>query len=184
VPTTGLLIERVLTRAFEEADLPTRATSAMVAEAEVRLGFTLHPLLARLYTDVGDGGFGPGPGGGLLPLLGPGRNVVDEYLSLFETPALEQCAGWPAGALPILDWGCSMRAAVDCHDEMGQVLLFEPNAHSGAGAYDDCWFLDTLSLAAWLEAWLSETAWYSPSLGAHEVIYPRPWAHAAARLAG
>ncbi|MBR7836996.1 SMI1/KNR4 family protein [Actinospica durhamensis] len=181
MPNLELLIDRILTRAFAEADLPARATSAMVAEAEGRLGFALHPLLARLYTEVANGGFGPGPGPGLLPLLGPGHNVVDEYLSLLERSALEKPAVWPAGAVPILDWGCSMRAAVDCHDEMGQVLLFEPNGHGG-GACDDCWFLDALSLAAWLEAWLTETAWHSPDLGPHEVTYPQRWSHAAVRL--
>jgi SMI1 / KNR4 family (SUKH-1) len=176
-----LLIDRVLARGFEEADLPARATSTMVAEAERRLGFALHPLLARLYTEVGNGGFGPGPGPGLLPLLGPGRSVVDEYLSLIRRSAREEFAVWPAGAVPVLDWGCSMLAVVDCRDEMGQVLLFEPNGHC-SGVYDDCWFLDALSFAAWLEAWLTDTAWHSPNLGQDDVAHPRPWAYAAARL--
>jgi hypothetical protein len=82
----AVLMDRVAARAAsEETNLPARATSAMSARAEGQLGFALHPLLARLYTDVADGGFGPDYK--LFPLLGPGRNVVDQYSSLIAESA-------------------------------------------------------------------------------------------------
>ncbi|MBR7833631.1 hypothetical protein KDL01_10170 [Actinospica durhamensis] len=71
---------------------------------------------------------------------------------------------------------------MDCLDERGQVL-FEPNGRGG-GAYIDCWFLDSPSLAAWLKTWLTGTAGHSLDLGPHEVMYSQPCSHTAARLSG
>jgi hypothetical protein len=46
----------------------------VLAEAERRLGFPLSPLLRALYTQVGDGGYGPGRG--LDHLLGDEWSLV------------------------------------------------------------------------------------------------------------
>lgn len=182
MPDVADLFERVAVRAASEnASLPARITSAEIAQANARLGFLLHPLLARMYTEVADGGFGPECS--LLPLLGPGRSVVSEYLKLRERSAREQYPRWPAGVVPILDWGCAMYAAVDCRDPGGQVLMFDPNPYGG-GAWDTTWFLDAASLADWLEAWLAGTAWYYEHVMNSETpVEPQPWTQAAHRLA-
>lgn len=57
--------------------LPAPARAAQVAEAEALLGFAIPPLLARLYTEVANGGFGPGYE--LFPLVGQGCSAVAAY---------------------------------------------------------------------------------------------------------
>ncbi|MET9936161.1 SMI1/KNR4 family protein, partial [Streptomyces sp. NPDC006324] len=120
----GDLVLRVAAKAGATSTaLPAAATAEEVAEAEATLGFALPPLLTRLYQEVANGGYGPDYQ--LLPLMGPGRTALSEYRSERSASAGGGTPYWPAGVLPILDWGCGMYAAVDCHGETATVLLFE-----------------------------------------------------------
>ncbi|OKI12461.1 SMI1/KNR4 family protein [Streptomyces sp. CB03911] len=176
----GELVRRVAERARAHArELPPPVGAQELAAAEATLRVALPPLLARLYREVANGGFGPGYH--LLPLVGPGRTVVGTYRA--ERTAAENGTGrrWPVGVLPLMDWGCGMSAAVDCLGEAAPVLLFEPNGI--ADNWADAWFVDAESLADWLETWFAGSGWYGAIAGAagpsHE---PRPWAEAGARL--
>ncbi|MEV4942194.1 SMI1/KNR4 family protein [Streptomyces zaomyceticus] len=175
------LVVRVTAKAKATSPtLPPAATAEEVAAAEEILGFALPPLLARLYRDVANGGWGPDYQ--LLPLVGTGRTVLSEYRSERSASAREATPYWPAGVLPILDWGCAMYAAVDCRSETATVLLFEPNAIEDDGA--TAWFVDEESLAGWLETWLAEKGWYREEAEEDEdVKEPTPWEAAAARIA-
>ena len=182
------LVRRVATRAASDStDLPEPVDDARIAEAERQLGIALHPLLARLYREVADGGFGPDYG--LLPLLGSGSSVVfsgssvvGEYLTRREASVGVDHPEWPEGVVPILTWGCAMYAGVDCLSEDGQVLLFEPNPYSG-GSWEQCWFLDSASLAAWLETWLAGTGWFEEdAFDRDDLVEPQAWDQAASRL--
>ncbi|MER7623478.1 SMI1/KNR4 family protein [Streptomyces sp. NPDC126503] len=96
--------------------------------------------------------------------------------------AEDEAPYWPAGVLPILDWGCAMYAAVDCLSETATVLLFDPNAMTDDGAA--AWFVDAASLAEWLETWLAGTGWYREDADEHEdAAEPTPWEMAASRIA-
>ncbi|MEU8778149.1 SMI1/KNR4 family protein [Streptomyces sp. NPDC048606] len=174
------LLRRVAIRAAaDNGNLPAPVDDERIARAQSLLGLTLHPLLGRLYREVADGGFGPDYH--LLPLLGPGGVVADYLASRAESPEAEHPV-WPEGVVPILHWGCGMYAGVDCLDPRGRVLLFEPNAHDG-GAWDGCWFLDSVGLAEWLETWLAGTGWFEEdAYDRDDVAEPRPWEQAAARL--
>ncbi|MEU6120553.1 SMI1/KNR4 family protein [Streptomyces sp. NPDC047123] len=155
--------EQLLARVADEARairpwgwdaLPAPADADTLARAEASLGFALPPLLAALYTRVGDGGFGPEYG--LLSLLegkssGGEPAVVEKYLAL---RAADE--GWPEGVLPISHWGCAMYACVDCRTDDAQVLLYEPNGGDARNA----WFVDAPSLTTWLTTWLDGTGWY------------------------
>ncbi|WP_030689964.1 SMI1/KNR4 family protein [Streptomyces globisporus] len=176
------LVRRVATRAASDnKDLPAPVDDAQLATAEEQLGFALHPLLARLYREVADGGFGPDYR--LLPLLGPDSSVVGEYLTRRGASVGAEHPEWPEGVIPILTWGCAMYAGVDCRSEEGQVLLFEPNPYSG-GSWEQCWFLDSAGLAAWLETWLAGTGWFEEdAFDRDDVVEPQPWDEAASRLA-
>jgi hypothetical protein len=175
------LVHRVAIRAASENEnLPAPVGDVQVAQAESHLGFALHPLLARLYREVADGGFGPDYR--LLPLLGPGSSVTGEYLTRREASIRVEHPEWPEGVVPILTWGCGMYAGVDCLNDDGPVLLFEPNPHGG-GSWDECWFLDAAGLAAWLETWLAGTGWFEEdACDGDDVVEPQPWEQAASRL--
>ncbi|MEU7699741.1 MULTISPECIES: SMI1/KNR4 family protein [unclassified Streptomyces] len=179
---TDDLVARVAAKArTTTTTLPAPARPEEVTAAEEALGFPLPPLLAALYREVANGGYGPDYQ--LLPLVGPGRTATGEYRSERRASAAAETPYWPAGVLPILDWGCAMYAAVDCLDEAATVLLFEPNAMTDDGAA--AWFVDAGSLAAWLETWLTGTAWYSEDADDHEDLpEPAPWPSAASRIRG
>lgn len=176
------LISRVAALAAEESEaLPPKASPAQLAKAEAVLGFTLPPLLARLYLEVADGGFGPGYE--LFPLHSDTDDcVVAGYQKFMAEQADSGERFWPTEVLPILDWGCGMYAAVDCRDPRGTVLLHEPNGVE-PGHWADSWFLDAPSLSEWLEGWLADSAWFAETTDEPRHGSPQPWEQAAARLA-
>lgn len=155
---TEQLLEQVAARAHNSAQgngkpLPAALGAAEIARAEGILGFALPPLLAALYTRVGDGGFGPECG--LLSL----HDAVSAYGT-----NRSSAWRWPEGVLPIADFGCSLSVCVDCRSDTAQILLFDP----GLGEPELAWSIDTPSLAAWLHGWLDGTAWYCEASGAGE----------------
>jgi hypothetical protein len=95
-------------------------------EAEHQLGFRLPPLLKRLYTEVGNGGFGPGYGLlSIVPISSVDRPIPVYYSKLRS----RRNAGWPAGVVPFNDWGCLIVSCLDLtnHNDDPPVLRFEPN---------------------------------------------------------
>lgn len=147
---TRLPPEPVRHHRLPDHPLPVPLPTAELHRAEATLGFALPPLLAALHTRVADGGFGPEYG--LLPL----ECAVAEYTAM-------RASAWrrPEGVLPIADFGCALRACVDCRSETGQVLLFEPNSGDPGLA----WFLESPALADWLRSWLDGSAWFSEESG-------------------
>lgn len=163
--------------------LPPPATAEELADAEQHLGFPLHPLLRRLYTEIANGGFGPEYL--LFPLAGEGESVTSEYAALTAATATATTTTgaptWPQGVVPILTYGSDMYAGVDCTDPNGAVLLHEPSGNPDDPA--DTWFLDNESLAAWLQVWIADTGWYREDSDLDE--FPQElflWPAAAARL--
>ncbi|MEV0294881.1 SMI1/KNR4 family protein [Nocardia sp. NPDC050710] len=155
--------------------LPAPITDTELAEAESRLGFALHPLLADVYRQVADGGFGPDYQ--LLRLLdGDAETVVSAYLANRASGAGTEWA-WPEGVVPILTWGCGMYACVDCRSEAGTVLLFEPNP----GDPDAAWLIDTPSLSQWFEHYLDDTGWWVAAEEGEDVDEMPLWPHARER---
>jgi len=142
--------------------VPPPATHADVDAAEAALGFPIPPLLWRLYTEVGNGGWGPASGldgiptGGAVP---DGNDLVGFYLlctapeRALETPAVE----WPRGLVRLFDRGCVSIEVCDFLQPPYPVFKF-----------DDTWdperpvveFLIPVapSLAERLQAWLAGSA--------------------------
>ncbi|MFC9330737.1 SMI1/KNR4 family protein [Kitasatospora sp. NPDC057015] len=176
----GGLVRRVAERArSREQALPAPVSARELADAEDELGVALPPLLARLYREVANGGFGPGYQ--LLPLVGPGRTVLAVHRAEQERVRGGESPRWPAGVVPVMDWGCGMFAAVDCLGGAGTVLLFEPNGV--VDRWEDAWYVDADCLAGWLETWFAGMAWYEEISGAGmRATEPRPWEEVEARL--
>ncbi len=145
-------------------------TMAELMEAEARLGFPLPPLLKRIYTEVGNGGFGPGYG---LFKLALDRAVddeydnalVDTYLALHPAgdeawslaPGEESAEGqqplgyykYPPQVLMICEWGCTIYSFLDCSSPEYRVLRKDHN-YSRIEHVVEC-----PSFQQWLEAWLA-----------------------------
>ncbi|RST01299.1 SMI1/KNR4 family protein [Streptomyces sp. WAC07149] len=169
---TEQLLKQVTDRVRDSArergkPLPAPLRDGEAERAEQALGFALPPLLAALYTRIGDGGFGPEYG--LLPL----RQAIAEYEG-----GRASDWGWPEGVLPIADLGCGMSACVDCRSEDARILLFEPNP----GDRDLAWYLKSPSLAGWLRAWLDSTGWFREEWDEDEMEVT-PWPEFSARCA-
>ncbi|MFI7069289.1 SMI1/KNR4 family protein [Micromonospora sediminicola] len=178
----SLLLDRLARRVRvdePESPLPPPLSAARIAEAERRLGFPLHPLLALIYREFANGGFGPDYQ--LLSLVEgtTDEQAVDSYLEARAADGGSDWA-WPEGVLPILDWGCGMYACVDCRTEEGTVLLFEPNP----GDPDLAWWVDSPSLAQWLDHYVEDTGWWVRAEDGDDVGEMPPWPHARARAAG
>lgn len=128
-----------------------------LAEAEARLGFPLPDLLRRLYTEVGNGGFGPVFG--LLPLsrasLGDDPPAAAEFdlVGQYEWLRGAELArlagtGWRLGQVPAFYCGCTVFEFVDCLAPGGPVVPLDLGADLGA--------LPPIgSLATRLEEWLA-----------------------------
>lgn len=131
-----------------------QASAADVRAAEQALGLALPPLLARAYSEVADGGFGPG--GGLLPL----ERLVRETNELRTGDLVPRNRQWPSSYVPLVDldpgWTC-----VDV--QTGAIVDWDPEEMTERMSEQR--FLATFSeVAPSVEAWL--TKWVSSKTGA------------------
>jgi hypothetical protein len=146
------LILAIQARAGNSA--PPPLSEAEIRDAEDKLGFRLPDLLRELYTEIGNGGFGPGQGLMRLKDLRPGeQSAVDSYIANHqEYPDMPNWK-WPTGVLQICDWGCNNYSCVDCIAPPNPVLTFEPG---GIDEPMEQSFVKTRdSLESWLRDWLS-----------------------------
>jgi hypothetical protein len=141
-------------------ELPSLATSEQVAETEQRLGYTLPPLLVRAYREIGNGGWGPGYG--LMGIVGGfegdsgDRTAIDHYETFRGDDPEDPGWKWPAGLLPINDWGCAIRTCIDCTSPLGAVWTFDPNSTRTINdPIERCLAKTHESVAAWFEDWVS-----------------------------
>jgi hypothetical protein len=132
------------------------ASRSDVARVEAALGVRLPALLVRAYTEVADGGFGPGVG--LLPLLdraGPRTgSLVDEYESLCEASEHGYGAPWPRHLVPIAAWSDAVYAVVDT--SAGDHPVWELDLADLEDEDDEPWACEPTvpSLAEWLQRWV------------------------------
>src|SRR5262245_14579740 len=79
-------------------------TNRALAEAEAELGFPMPPLVRALYTQVADGGYGPGHG--VIELAG------DEYSLVGGRKQMGKW--WPERLVEFVTWGCHYFSGIDC----------------------------------------------------------------------
>jgi hypothetical protein len=152
---------------------PLISLTAVEAQ-EKRLGFLLPTLLTEMYTQVGNGGFGPGYGiygleGGFLrkdPRASeddPGASLVDYYLACrpSDTSLADMRhdfkrdgslfygeALWenPGKLIEICSWGCDQYSCIDCSQANTPVMLLI--------AYGGELKLQRDTFVEWIEDWL------------------------------
>lgn len=148
------------------------ATKDQLQATEQALGFALPPLLRAVYTQVANGGFGPGEGligvqGGFvygqdqhyttldrvepprwatrLLDLRPHEFAADRPLRITLPPHT-----WPAHFVPLCYWGCGSDSYLDADSERVYHLLDVSSSAVVLMKQED-------SLERWLEAWLRGT---------------------------
>jgi hypothetical protein len=154
------------------------ATGAEVDAAEAALGFAIPPLLRRLYTEVGNGGFGPNYGLEGVPTIPPvpgTGDIVALYRMYCCDPAPEHLAHvWPHGWVPLIGGGCLYMECADFLRAPDAVVLFDGN-----DCHPDRPVIESLrpvavSLEARLEAWLAgERGWVQQSTAEEMKVKPR-----------
>jgi hypothetical protein len=115
---------------YRREPLPAMASAVILLATEHSIGFSLPPLLCRIYTEIANGGFGPGYGligieGGFTDDLG--RNIVDIFTDKNSPGFQKYFPDWPIQSISICHWGCAMYSVVDCSTTEYQMFHFEPN---------------------------------------------------------
>jgi hypothetical protein len=104
-----------------EQRLPPPATREAVEDAETQMGFQVPALLSKLWTKVGNGGFGPGYG-----LFGVHTRPASELSMSTPNVYLQSIADdsydWPKKLVMICEWGCGYYSAIDCSTVEGEVV--------------------------------------------------------------
>src|SRR5262249_33671014 len=119
--------ERGSATGLPDPEMPQPTPAEAVTAAQQKLGFALPPLLARLWTEVANGGFGPGYGlwgldGGFAEELSD-QTTVEAYLSRIDDRGYAEVHGpWPSKLVPVCDWGCSHITAIDCTTPEGEMV--------------------------------------------------------------
>jgi hypothetical protein len=157
--------------AIDSARRPTRpilrATAGQMQAAERGIGFKLPPLLRAIYLKVGNGGFGPEYG--IVGVRGgaklEGCTLETCYQKMIELEKENKVWRWPRRLLPLANYGCGMWSCVDCAYAKLPMILWDPNNLNAelAGAearlnWANSFWTQGLSLNAWLEGWLAQTA--------------------------
>jgi hypothetical protein len=170
--TTEQLIARLRER-HAGKQLPPPASPELMAKAEDLIGFQLPPLLKALYGELANGGFGPV----FVPLFSPTPHrpfgteqdgAIDMYMALREADLeyeldLMECEGaprnsqfsWRPKLIPLCEWGCNIRSAVDCAKPDLPVFRADPNKSVFLSR-------ESPSLAKWLEDWLDSKGSFAP----------------------
>jgi hypothetical protein len=133
------------------------ASPEEVRAFELAFGYALPPLWRRVYTEVGNGGFGPGYG--LLGLISGavtdlGDSALPLYRTLRESDPEDPGWEWPEGLLPVCHWGCAIHSCIDLRIPAAPVVRFDPNGHGPyEGGWEGAWRPEAESSEAWLRAW-------------------------------
>lgn len=141
----GGLVDKV----FGRSGRLRRASTSDIGAAENTLGLTLPPVLVRLYTEVADGGFGPGDG--LLSVAG----IVAETLRLRAGDLLPRKRTWPPTIVPLArleqGWTCVDTAT-------GSVVDWDPEdltEWASAARFRESFGERSPSIEAWLGQWVT-----------------------------
>jgi hypothetical protein len=92
--------------------------------AEEVFGFRLPKILKRAYSEIGNGGFGPGP---VIGLPGGYQSSWGDIMSAWEV--FQRDGKWEEGWLPIIDWGCCQVSIIDCDNDFQMVTLYNGDFH-------------------------------------------------------
>jgi hypothetical protein len=174
----ALDFQRGMTTPAERAlSAPASATTLEASERE--LGVRFPTLLRRLYLEVANGGFGPGPG--LVGVRGGattdrGKSIEDLYAEMLDAQGENAAWVWPRMLVPVSDLG-GVFACVDCATDAGRVVEFDFEELDEEGRGDGGWsraFRErSPSLAAYLEEWLGADP---PSSMPQFIVPPAPTA--------
>jgi hypothetical protein len=148
------------THEFEDSVFSPREVvpDATIVSTEKHLGFTICPLLKRIYTEVANGGFGPGSG-----IVGVangytddwGHNLEQLYDWFYLRKHYDASWRWPHGLLPFCHWGYTTYSCVDCGQPNYPVLIIDPDYREQDDDMEDMFIEHKDSITDWFCDWLA-----------------------------
>lgn len=143
------------------APLDSVATAEMIAAAEAEIGFALPPFLVRIYTQVANGGFGPGHG--LMALSRPGEAAPESVAAVYRDL---RASGWPEKLLPLWEWGCAAWSCIDAATSEGIIVTHDDIA----GATETA-----VTLRSWFQSWVAGVEMYREIFEDRDAIRTNPF---------
>ena len=174
--------------ARSQRSFPFPLSNQDIAAVETHLGFRIPDLLRGLYSEVADGGFGPGNAfrfaGGIDRLsVAAARYHQQRRYGPGDKDWEDGEVVWPLGLLPICDWGCGRFSSIDCTHAPFPIVYHHSEFRENDGGVGTCpgseemrerldeyGFFETYgrlygnswvvakSLQAWLTAWMNDEA--------------------------
>jgi hypothetical protein len=133
------------------AEIFPPAPADVVRDALERFGFPLPTLLVRIWSEVANGGIGPGYGiygleGGLTHELND-LPLPNLWLLYLDDPTGIELIGEKSApkSFPMCSWGCCNESWIDCWSSEGNMILI-----TDQGVCID----QGVSFASWIEDWL------------------------------
>ena len=125
---------------------PPPADDGKVKAAEAELGFSLPAELRQIYTEVADGGVGPGDG--LYSL----KQLLAKWREMTKEPVGPRGQKWPTHLLPVNgdDWDLT------CIDMKTGRLTYFDIEEIDYGGWKKCFKDEAESLESWLGEWLGK----------------------------
>ena len=126
--------------------LPPAASRKAVKDAETLMGFPLPAFLKRLWTEVGNGGFGPGYG--LFEVdVAPASDLNMSIPTVYLQSIADESYSWPRKLVLICEWGCAYYSAIDCSTSDGEIVnLLGESELKRTGS----------SFAQWMQDWVDD----------------------------
>jgi len=134
----------------------TPASPEQIAATEASLDFSLPPFLVRVYTQIGNGGFGPGRG--LIGVPGGatdehGNSILDLYDSYAASNPDDDRWHWPERLVPICHWGESVYSCVDCSVAEATIIVLDLTDYAPGRDLKELMVPLDVSIESWLRAW-------------------------------
>ncbi len=155
-----------------EASLPASLSEPEFEEILSTLPMTASALFQTLYTQVADGGFGPGSG--LLSFSAVAAEAGDMTLpTLYRNFSHEN--EWPKTLLPVVDWGCGIWTCIEFDEDRERGGRLFTLCHEGL-------FRTQYTLQSWLEAWLQGVSIWHSMLEFEDRLVVNPHGHKAVSM--
>jgi hypothetical protein len=131
-----------------ETHLPDLASSDACDLAEQELSVVLPPLLRRLFTEVANGGFGPGYG--ILGVEGghcddQGRDLVNAQRFVAAMSRAFKVE-WLPTVVPICQWGAGIWSCIECKSDCGTIVTLDESGLT----------FTRHTLNSWLDDWCND----------------------------
>lgn len=135
----------------------TPATEENIRHSENMIGITFPKILRDLYSEVANGGIGPGyqilgvKGGHLSE---EGDTISDLYLALSDSDPHDPLWQWPVGVVPFCHWGDAIYSCFDASKNGNPVVWFDPNLREMGEPMQQQFAPHRESLESWFRGWL------------------------------